>query len=272
MGDGTNGTKIPTGARVRIPNIHFNSAIQQTTLATAISGTGAQNFTLTTAIGSTAPGTYSATGLVGTFLLVNGSTIERIFYSSRSGAVVSSTSMVRGAYGTTAQASFPIGTTVYWIPANSSTNNATINASPSGTIDMQICSLGLRMITGFSAFASLTVYDLGYAYLFNAGNTAANYDINSLSGLGIGYANPYVNGGITAQFSALLGIGSIRNVSVTNNLPGGANSYSNIAVGNVQGLTAMSNLRSRHWGRTTNAGGGALGVSFTTVKSTQPIL
>jgi hypothetical protein len=272
MGDGTNGTKIPAGARVRVPNLHFNSALQQTTLATAITGTGAQAFTLAAAIGPTANGTFSATGALGMLLLVNGSTIERIFYSTRSGAVVSATGMARGAAGTTAQASFPIGTLVYWIPTNSITNNASINASPSGTVDMRICSLGLRMITGFSAFASLTIRDFGYAYLFNAGNCAGAFEINSLSGLGIGYQHPNINGGITAQFSALLGIGSIANVSVTNNLPGGANSYANIAVGNVQGLTAMSNLRSRHWGRTTNAGGGALqGVGFTTVKSTTPI-
>ena len=272
MGDGTNGTKIPTGARVRVPNIHFNSAQQQTTLATAISGTGAQAFTLTAAIGSAAPGTYSATGLVGTLLLINGSNVERIYYSSRTGAVVSATGMVRGAYGTTAQASFPIGTTVYWIPANSATNNASISASPSGTVDIQVCTLGLRMTVNFSTFAALTVRDVGYAYLLNAGNTAGAFDIDSISGLGIGYQNPNVNGGITAQFSALLGIGSIKNVSVTNNLPGGASSYTNIALGNVQGLTSCSNLRSRHWGRTTNSNGGSLiGVGLQTVKSATPV-
>ena len=272
MGDGTNGTKIPTGARVRVPNIHYNSAVQQTTLATAITGTGAQAFTLAAAIGSTAPGAYSATGAVGMLLLINGSNVERIYYSSRAGAVVSATGMVRGAYGTTAQASFPIGTTVYWIPTNSTINNANINASPSGTVDIQVCSLGLRFLTGFSAFAALTVRDVGYAYLFNAGNCAGAFDIDRLSGLGIGYQNPNINGGITAQFSALLGVGSIRNVSVTNNLPGGAGSYANIAVGNVQGLIFMSNLRSRHWGRTTNAGGGALqGIGLTTVKCATPV-
>jgi hypothetical protein len=272
MGDGTNGTKIPTGARVRIPNIHFNSALQQTTLATAITGTGAQAFTLATAIGATAPGTYNAVASSGMLLLVNGSNVERIFYSSRSGAVVSATGMFRGAYGTTAQSSFPIGTTVYWIPTNNTSNNATINASPSGTVDIQVCTLGLRMTVNFSTFAALTVRNVGYAYLLNAGNTAGAFEIDSISGLGIGYQNPNTNGGITAQFSALLGIGSIRNVSVTNNLPGGANSYTNIAFGNVQGLTSCSNLRSRHWGRTTNAGGSALiGVGLQTVKCTTPV-
>jgi hypothetical protein len=272
MGDGTNGTKIPTGARVRIPNIHFNSAVQQTTLATAITGTGAQAFTLATAIGSASVGTYNAATAQGTFLLVNGSTVERIFYSTRTGAVVSATGMVRGAHGTIAQASFPIGTSVYWIPTANTTNNASINLSPSGTADIQICSLGLRMITGFSAFAALTAKYVGYAYNFNAGNCAGPFELDSLSGLGIGYQNPLTNGGITAQFSALLGIGSIKNVSVSNNMPGGANAYQNIAVGNVQGLTAMSNLRSRHWGRSTSAGGtNLLGVSFTTVKSTTPV-
>ena len=272
MGNGTNGAKIATGARVRVPNIHFNSALQQTTLASAITGTGAQAFTLTTAIGPTANGTYLATGALGMLLLINGSNVEKIFYSTRSGVVVSATGMARGAAGTIAQSSFPIGTTVYWIPANSTTNNATINASPSGAVDMRICSMGLRMVTGFSAFASLTIRDLGYAYLFNAGNCAGAFEVNSLSGLGIGFQNPNINGGITAQFSALLGIGSISNVSVANNLPGGANSYTNIAVGNVQGLTAMSNLRSMHWGRTTNAGGGALqGIGLTTVKCATPV-
>ena len=272
MGDGTNGTKIPTGARVRVPNIHFNSALQQTTLATAITGTGVQAFTLTAAIGATTNVAYSATGPVGMLLLINGSNVERIYYSSRTGAGVSATGMVRGAWGTTAQSSFPIGTTVYWIPTNSSTNNASISASPSGTVDIQICSLGLRMTVNFSTFAALTVRNVGYAYLLNAGNTAGPFDIDSISGLGIGYQNPNINGGITAQFSALLGIGSIRNVSVINNLPGGANSYTNVALGNVQGLTSCSNLRSRHWGRTTNAGGGALiGVGLQTVKSTTPI-
>jgi len=272
MGDGTNGTKIPTGARVRVPNIHFNSAVQQTTLATAITGTGAQAFTLTAAIGGTSNGTYNAATSLGTLLLVSGSTVERIFYSTRTGTAVSATGMARGASGTTAQASFPIGTTVYWIPTSTTNNNASINASPSGTIDIQICSLGLRMVTGFSAFAALTAKDIGYAYLFNAGNCAGPFEIDSLSGLGVGYQNPNSNGGITAQFSALLGIGSIKNVSVTNNMPGNANATSNIAVGNVQGLTAMSNLRSRHWGRS-NAAGGAnlLGVGLTTVKCTTPV-
>ena len=272
MGDGTNGTKIPNGARVRVPNIHINSALQQTTLATAITGTGAQAFTLTAAIGATSVGTYGASTALGTLLLINGSNVERIFYPSRSGSVVSATGMARGAAGTIAQASFPVGTLVYWIPTNNTTNNATINASPSGTVDIQICSMGLRMVTGFSAFAALTLRNFGYAYLANAGNCAGPFDIDNLSGLGIGYQHPNINGGITAQFSALLGIGSITNINVTNNLPGGANSYTNIALGNVQGLTSCNTLRSRHWGRSITAGGGALqGVGLTAVKCATPI-
>ena len=272
MGDGTNGTKIPTGARVRVPNIYFNSAVQQTTLATAITGTGAQAFTLATAIGGTSNGTFGATNALGTLLLINGSNVERIFYATRTGAVVSATGMARGVAGTVAQASFPIGTAVYWIPTNSSNNNAIVNLSPSGTADLETCCLGLKMITNFSVFGSLNIRNFGYALQFNAGNCAGAFEIDTLSGLGIGYQNPLINGGIAAQFSALLGIGSIENVSVTNNLPGGANSYSNIAIGNVQGLTSCNNLRSRHWGRTTNAGAGALqGVGLTTVACTTPI-
>ena len=273
MGDGTNGTKIPTGARVRVPNIHFNSAIQQTTLATAITGTGAQAFTLAAAIGSASVGTYSAATPSGTLLLVSGSTVERIFYSTRAGAVVSATGMVRGAFGTTAQASFPIGTLVYWIPANTSTvNNASFNPSPSGTVDLQILSVGLRMATQFSNFGNMVVRNFGYAVLFNAGNCSGTFEIDSLSCLGVGYQFPTTNGGIGAQFSALLGIGSINNIHVSNNLPNATNAYTNIALGNVQGLTSCSNLRSRHWGRSTSAGGGSvIGVGLQTVSCTTPI-
>ena len=271
MGDGTNGTKIPTGARVRIPNIHFNTALQQTTLASAITGTGAQNFTLATAIGSTTNGTFSVNASIGSYLLVSGSTVERIFYSTRTGTTVNSAGMTRGVAGTIAQASFPIGTTVYWLPNVNSTNNATITCSPSGTVDLQICSLGLRLITTFSGFAALTIRNFGFANFSGGGNTAGPYEYDSVSGLGIGFQLPTYVGGITGQFSALLGIGSIKNVSVVNNLPG-TNVHTNISVNNVQGLTSCSNLISRFWGRSNAASGLNLGgVFLQTVKCLTPI-
>ena len=272
MGDNVNGTKLLTGARVRIPNIHFNSARQQTTLATAITGTGAQAFTLAAAIGPASAGTYNAITPQGTLLLINGSNVERIFYSSRSGAVVSATGMARGAAGTVAQASFPVGTQVYWIPTNQNNiNNAAFNPSPSGSVDLQVCSVGLRMNATFSNFGSMVVKKFGYSTIFNAGNCSGTFDIDGLSCLGAGFQNPLINGGIAAQFSALLGVGSIKNVNVTNNLPG-ATSYSNIALGNVQGLEEAGGYRSRHFGRATNANGSNLiGVSLQTVKCATPI-
>jgi len=276
MGDGVNGTKIPTGARVRMWNIHWNSALQQTTLAVAISGTGAQTITLAAGIGALSVGTYNATTAQGTLLLIDNSVsparVERIFYSTRSGAVYSATGMARGAAGTVAQTSFPVGTAVYWIPTNlNATNNASFNPSPSGSPDLQRCSVGLRMNTGFSNFGNLVVKNFGYSGLFNAGNCSGSYEIDSLSCLGAGYQNPLINGGIAAQFSALLGTGSVNNIHASNNLPG-AQSYTGIAFGNMQGLQTCSNLRSRHFGRSANAiGTNLIGVSFQTVKCATPI-
>ena len=271
MGDDTNGTKIPTGARVRVPNIHFNSAIQQTTLAAAITSTAAQTITLAATIGTTAIGAgYASTSLLGTLLLVNGSTIERIFYSTRSGTTVSATSMVRGAAGTTAQASFPIGTLVYWMPTNNSTtNNSAFNTNPSGTIDMQVCSTGMRMQNNFNNFLSCTLKNFGGSVIA-LGNCAGFYDVDNISNLGYGYQIPNaINNAMS--FSALLGSGNIKNLFSTNSSPA-QQSTTNISLNNVQNAQFVNNLRSRQWGRCTLASTlNYVGVGITTVKCATPV-
>jgi hypothetical protein len=270
MGNGTNGTKIPTGARVRVPNIHFNSALQQTTLATAITGTGAQAFTLATAIGPTANAAINVNQAIGSFLLVSGSTIERIHYLTRAGAVVSATSQLRGQYGTTAQASFPIGTLVYWIPSpNNITNNAGFICSPSGTIDLQICSSGMRFRNDFQNYADLTLKDFG-CYVTFIGNSAGTYDVDTLSILGSNWQAPTAVSA-TVQFSSMLGSGSILSVHANANYCGNT-SGTNYNLSNIQNAQAISNLRSRQWGRNGAATTGAFrSFAFTTIKSATPV-
>jgi hypothetical protein len=270
MGNGTNGTKIPTGARVRIPNIHFNSALQQTTLATAITGTGAQAFTLATAIGPTANAGINANQAIGSFLLVNGSTIERIHYLTRAGAVVSATSQVRGAYGTTAQASFPIGTLVYWIPSpNNTTNNAGFNCNPSGTIDIQTCSTGMRFRNEFQNYADLTLNNFGCFVAF-IGNSAGTYDLNTLSVLGANWQAPTAISG-TAQFTSMLGSGSILSIHANANYCGNTAGTTYNCI-NIQNAQVISNLRSRQWGRNGLATStGFRSFNFTTIKSATPV-
>jgi hypothetical protein len=266
-GDGTNGTKVPTGARVRVPNIHFNSAIQQTTLAAAITSTAAQAITLAAAIGSTAAG-GSATGYVGTLLLVNGSTIERIAYTTRSGVTVSATGMFRGVAGTTAQASFPIGTTVYWIPAtNGTTNNASFNTNVSGTVDMQICSAGLRMQTLFTNFASATVKNFGCSF-FSLTNSSGAYDIDTISGFG-NYQVPGA-GGIGANFGSIIGTGSIRNIHANGNYAL-VSSGGGMSLVNVQDAQVISNLRARLFYRISSVSANFRAILFQTVTCATPI-
>ena len=270
MGDDTNGTKIPTGARVRVPNIHFNSALQQTTLATAITGTGAQAFTLAAAIGPTANGGINANQDVGSLLLVSGSTIERIHYLTRAGAVVSATSQLRGQYGTTAQASFPIGTTVYWLPTpNATTNNAGFSCNPSGTIDLQICSSGMRFRNDFSNYADLTLNSFG-GHVINIGQSAGTYDLNTLSILGANWKAPTAISA-TVQLNSMLGSGSISSVHANANYCGNTSGTTYNCI-NIQNAQAIGNLRSRQWGRNGASGSTAFrSINFTTVKSATPI-
>lgn len=270
MGNGINGTKIPTGARVRIPNIHFNSALQQTTLATAITGTGTQAFTLAAQIGPTTNAAINANQAIGSFLLINGSTIERIHYLTRSAAVVSATSQIRGAYGTTAQASFPIGTTVYWIPSpNNTVNNAGFSCNPSGTIDLQVCSTGMRFRNDFQNYADLTLKDFG-CYVTFIGNSAGTYDVDTLSILGSNWQAPTAVSA-TVQFSSMLGSGSISSVHANANYCGNT-SGTNYNFSNIQNAQAISNLRSRQWGRNGAANTGAFrSFAFTTIKSATPV-
>jgi hypothetical protein len=266
-GDGVNGTKVPTGARVRVPNIHLNSAIQQTTLAAAITSTAAQAITLAAAIGTTT-NNASATALVGTLLLVNGSTIERISYTTRSGVTVSATGMFRGVAGTTAQASFPIGTTVYWIPAsNAVTNNASFNANVSGTVDIQVCSAGLRMQASFLNFASATIKNFGCAF-FSLINSSGSYDTDTVSSLG-NYSFP-AGGGVGATFSSIIGTGSIRNIHTHGNCAL-LSSGSGISLVNVQDALAISNLRARLFYRISNVSVNFRAILLQTVTCATPI-
>lgn len=268
MGDGTNGTKIPTGARVRVPNIHFNSAVQQTTLAAAITSTAAQAITLTAAIGA-GTNTASATGYFGTLLLINGSTIERISYTTRSGTTVSATGMFRGALGTTAQASFPIGTLVYWIPANNTTtNNATFTTNASGTVDMQVCSTGLKMCCTFNNYAALTLKNFG-AYFLTVTSSAGTYSLDTISATGGGYQAP---GGAAAviSFASMIGSGSFANIHANVNYTLITNA-TGLTFSNVQNAQAISNVRVRMYNRSASANLNTRSIAFTTVKCATPI-
>lgn len=272
MGDGTNGTKIPTGARVRVPNIHFNSALQQTTLATAITGTGAQAFTLAAQIGSTANGGINVNQAVGSLLLVSGSTFERIHYLTRAGAVVSATSQLRGQYGTTAQASFPIGTLVYWIPTpNTTLNNAGFSCNPSGTIDLQICSVGMRFRNDFSNYGTLTLNHFG-CFVANIGSSAGAYDLDTLSILGASWQAPTAISA-TVTLNSMLGSGRILNVHANNNYSGNT-SGTTYTIANIQNAIQIRNIRCRQWGR--NGGVGVATAAFrcylfTTIKCATPV-
>ena len=266
-GDGTNGTKVPTGARVRVPNNHWNSAIQQTTLAAAITSSAAQAITLTAAIGATS-NSASATANSGTLLLVNGSTIERISYTTRSGVTVSATGMFRGVANTTAQASFPIGTLVYWIPQTSATtNNASFNTNVSGTIDLQICSVGLRMQALFTNFASATIKNFGCAF-FSLTNSSGAYDIDTISSFGL-YQFPGASA-TSANFGSIIGTGSIRNIHTHGNFTM-ISAGSALSLVNVQDALAISNLRARLFNRTSGVSVNFRAILLQTVTCATPI-
>jgi hypothetical protein len=271
MGDGTNGTKIPTGARVRIPNIHFNSALQQATLTSAMSGTGGQNIVLSAQIGPTSNANVNANQAIGSLLLVNGSNIERIHYLFRSSNTVSSTGMLRGFYGTTAQSSFPIGTLVYWIPSpNNTTNNAGFNCNPSGTMDLQVCSVGMRFRNEFTNYANLVLKDFGCFSIF-VGSSAGTYNLDTLSILGVNWQAPTALNA-TVTFNSMLGSGRIASVHANANYCGNQNGGTTYNLGNIQNAQVISNLRCRQWGRNATVTTAAFrSFAFTTIKSATPV-
>ena len=118
-GDGTNGKVIPNGAKVRVPNIYVGADLASTTLAAAITGTTAAAITLTS--GANFPATMTQwtanNSIAGSLLVYDPATGkgERIGYTTISASVVSATGMTRGAFNSEAQ-TFPIGSTVYFIP------------------------------------------------------------------------------------------------------------------------------------------------------------
>lgn len=144
--DGTNGNAIPTGARVQVPNIHITSDILQTTLASAITGTSAAAITLASSTGFPASITQytSNSSQSPTLLIRNGSAIERIGWTSRSGATISATGQFRGAFQTVAQ-TFPVGSTVTYIPhANNNSGVGGFDLNAGGFLDTEITSYGPR--------------------------------------------------------------------------------------------------------------------------------
>ena len=273
MGDGTNGTMIPSGARVRIPNIHLNTQLQQTTLAAAITSSASQAITLTAAIGPTTNGAFSTSAGIGSLLLVNGSTVERIYYSTRSGTTVSATSQQRGVYGTTAQASFPIGTTVYWLPSYSqNTANGLINCNPSGTVDCQIFSTGLRWNTVYTNYAALTLNHCGGTSFITSGGSGS-FNLDNLSLIGSGFTFPGVIVSPTAaNFSGMIGSGSITNVSAFNNAYGAITAQFCVSFSNLPGLSALSNIKARNFNRFgTGTGSTVRVICFSNIACSQPI-
>lgn len=216
-GNGTNGNMIPSGAKVRIPNIHITATQFSTTTTTAITSTSNQSITLTNATGlPTTNSSYTSTqSSAGSLLFVNGTTIERIHYTTRSGNVISATNMNRGVFGTTAQSSFPIGTTVYFIPSpiTGQVSGAT-DCDTSGTVDIDTCSFGIFFYPTFSNFFSLKIKNIGGFSRLNVSSSIGTYEVDGISVISEAFTLP---GTVPAVFfaSSLLGVGTIKNVNIS---------------------------------------------------------
>lgn len=273
MGDGTNGTIIPSGAMVRVPNIHLNSQLQSTTLTAAITSTAAQAITVAAAVGPTSNTAFSTTAQLGTLLLVSGGNVERIHYTTRSGNTYSATSQTRGMYGTVAQSYFPIGTAVYWLPSPSGTTfNSTVVASPSGTVDVQVCSAGVRFALAISNYASLILKHFGGNNFITSGG-AGGFQIDTVSCIGANFQMPgLVVSGLGVNLASMLGQGSISNIHAFNNLTGIATTVSNITLTNVPALTNFSKIKSRIFNRQVSLSGSSVrAINLSNVSCSTPI-
>lgn len=142
-GDGVNGNRIPTGARVRIPNIHITGVPVTTTLSAAVT-TGA---TATLTVASAAAFATSGEVQIGS---------ERWSYTGKTATTL--TGCTRSLYGTIS-AAYAVGEMVRQILPHASI--AQFDTNPSGQVSIDKCSFGEGFSVRFTNSGNLDIKNIG---------------------------------------------------------------------------------------------------------------
>lgn len=182
-GDGVNGKIIPNGHTVRVPNIYVTCDVPTTTLAAAITGTGATNISLTS--GADFPSSITAwsatTNTAGTLLIIDSTSgeTERIGFATRTTNTINSTSMVRGALYTTAR-THANGSTVKYITAPGITTTNLLDLNSGGSIDCycvmfgQNFSIANQTSGGLNSAKDVKFENVGFCGTLPAQSTSAS--------------------------------------------------------------------------------------------------
>lgn len=226
-GNGTVGNVIPSGAKVRIPNIHFTSESPRSPILSAISSATAGN------------AVTFVTGNVSALLTQTGMTFyinQEEFTGTFSGSTMTTTA--RALNGTVA-ANHAQGDTCYsqqQATATTTTNRALFDTADGGIVNLNKCSFG-NVILFLSNPQDCTIQNTWITGGCNIGTTTASFVVNGL------YCNQYPQAdGVGITIQSILGSLSVRNVYSVSSAAVSNTSPSAVAISNCQNVTAMDTI------------------------------
>lgn len=226
-GNGTVGNVIPSGAKVRIPNIHFSAELPRSPIMSAISSATAGN-----AVTFVAGNVSALLNSIGMTFFINQEEFTGTFSSS------TMTTTARALNGTVA-ANHAQGDTCYSQQSATSTstnNRALFDTADGGIVNTNKCSFGNVMFY-LTNPQDCNIQKTWVAGGCNIGSTTASFTIDGL------YGNPYPQSdSVSVTVTNILGSLSAKNIyglgtgSVTNASPSG------VSITNCQNVTAMQGI------------------------------
>lgn len=273
-GDGTNGKLVPTGCKVRIPNILITNQDWQidVCLIHAIASVGTPTggtFTITlinrrtgTTIGTTAAIAHNATA----------ATIDTAIETVLGAGTITSgggplptavTLTLAGAYASTPIAmvinsSVTGGTnSIVFSRENSVANQSLIDLTPSGTMDAEWCAFSNKFFMSVSSFSSVKCFNVGFGSAQTlVTNSNGFVDFNKVSSVYSPYTAPTAN--------------TISNISGPNSKINGwvitsASAQTSSLISTIPNLVQCSDVRHIGYGERTSTTGTA--ISFTSIPS-----
>jgi len=273
-GDGTNGKLVPTGCKVRIPNILITNQDWQidvclihaiTSVGTPTGGT----FTITlinrrtgTTIGTTGAIAFNATAATidtAVEAVLGAGTI-----TSSGGPLPTAVSLtLAGAYASTpiamvVNSSVTGGTnSIVFSRENSVANQSLIDLTPSGTMDAEWCAFSNKFFMSVSSFSSVKCFNVGFGSAQTlVTNSNGFVDFNKVSSVYSPYTAPTAN--------------TISNISGSNSKINGwvitsSSAQTSSLISTIPNLIQCSDVRHIAYGERTSTSG--TGLSFTTIAS-----
>lgn len=227
FGNGTQGNVVPTGAKVRIPNIHFTSEYPRTPIMSAISSATA-GVSVTFGVGNPS-NIQTNTGMT---FFIN----QEEFTGTVSGSTM--TGATRALNGTVA-ANHAQGDTLYsniTATASTTSNRAIFDVSDGGIVNLSRCSFGnVYLVLSNGQNASLS--NVWVSGACSIGATTADVTVNGL------YCSPWPQSdGTGIVITSILGATSVQNVYNASTASSANTNASGVQLTSLQNATVISGI------------------------------